>query len=222
MEKAAFLRRRIAEPDGLRMFYRVVGGREFIGRQRADCSRKANRRGRHQQAPAAATCAGACQRRDRARVLNSRSTVRHGTLHGDVTPAHLLRAARAPATWTNCLYQQRRTNTSTLSEGGRRRQRPPARTVTPNAASGWREYGTTTGGDPVNLAARWAASSSAPRRRDASQPRAGFPHGRREGWDPRRKRQESKRRCGDNETNAPNRAATRSRLSHKLGSIRRA
>ncbi|USX29066.1 pectinesterase family protein [Oxalobacteraceae bacterium OTU3CINTB1] len=94
--------------------------------------------------------------------LNSRLT--HGPgpgpLHGDV-PDGATWLARSPggtATWDNIAFINTRMDTHVAAAGwagaGVNGQ-PAPNPVTPTAASGWREYGTTTlAGDPVNLAAR--------------------------------------------------------------------
>jgi pectate lyase len=94
--------------------------------------------------------------------LNSRLT--HGPgpgpLHGDV-PDGATWLARSPggtATWDNIAFINTKMDTHIAAAGwagaGVNGQ-PAPNPVTPTAASGWREYGSTTlGGDPVNLAAR--------------------------------------------------------------------
>ncbi|HEX8403287.1 MAG TPA: pectinesterase family protein [Duganella sp.] len=94
--------------------------------------------------------------------LNSRLT--HGPgpgpLHGDV-PAGATYLARSPggtATWDNIAFINTRMDNHVAAvgwAGAGVNGQPAPNPVTPNAASGWREYGTTNlAGDPVNLAAR--------------------------------------------------------------------
>ena len=83
-----------------------------------------------------------------------------GPLHGDV-PDGATWLARSPggtATWDNIAFINTRMDTHVAAAGwagaGVNGQ-PAPNPVTPTAASGWREYGSTTlGGDPINLAAR--------------------------------------------------------------------
>ncbi|SEN18126.1 Pectate lyase [Duganella sp. CF517] len=94
--------------------------------------------------------------------LNSRLT--HGPgpgpLHGDV-PDGATWLARSPggtATWDNIAFVNTKMDTHVAAAGwagaGVNGQ-PAPNPATPTAASGWREYGSTTlGGDPINLAAR--------------------------------------------------------------------
>jgi len=83
-----------------------------------------------------------------------------GPLHGDV-PDGATWLARSPggtATWDNIAFINTKMDTHVAAAGwagaGVNGQ-PAPNPVTPTAASGWREYGSTTlGGDPINLAAR--------------------------------------------------------------------